>query len=97
MTETNSSVAQGKNLHLARLKQAIEIWDGVCERWRQRERMQLALGAEFWEPAGPEIAANGMIADKVMAHLADALENNDTEQVKVLVGEILDGSHYLMT
>lgn len=80
---------------MEKLNRAIEIWKQVCKKWNDREYAQLALGSEFWEPAGPEISIKGSQADDIMYRLKEALSDEDVEPVEALVEKILTGTHKL--
>ncbi len=80
---------------MEKLEQAIEIWQKVCDKWDLAESRQLALGSEFWYPAGPEIAIAGECAANIMVTLKDALADEDFEAVEGLVEKIIAGTHRL--
>ena len=54
---------------MEKLEQAIGIWQAVCKKWDVAEQRQLALGAEFWYPAGPELAVKNIQAGEIMKRI----------------------------
>jgi len=80
---------------MEKLEQAIGIWQAVCKKWDVAEQRQLALGAEFWYPAGPELAVKNIQADEIMEVLHIARSNADAVPVEELVEQIIAGQHRL--
>ena len=80
---------------MEKLEQAIGIWQAVCKKWDIAEQRQLALGAEFWYPAGPQLAVKNIQADEIMEVLHIARSNADAVSVEELVEQIIAGEHRL--
>ena len=80
---------------MEKLEQAIGIWQAVCKKWDVAEQRQLALGAEFWSPAGPQLAVKNIQADEIMEVLHIARSNADAVSVEELVEQIIAGEHRL--